>query len=564
EIRDAVRSTLAVGEVTRAAEVEQAYDEGFEASLRRTILDRWRELTGRLGKIDDMVDDLRRRTSELLSRRVEELRGHDDRAILDSIGEGGLARALGRLHRLRSRCRDLFQKHETERREREELAGRHAIPELRPLAGARAALLAAGRDKPDPMPLRLGAALLGAFAPVLGAPVAHALAYLADLHVSGGLAEALLGPLAPVTGGLALWLPAWALLRWHLTRRTAAVRAAQERLAESAERILQGTGRPLASEPPASIRSFLDARLELTGAVAARGFARHVLERVLADTHLAERLRRSIEIQGQTLQHRAEDLGVRATLDAGEQGEEDLERLLVGHGLDRSERLISADGLRRYFHQVIRQPADLQAELTCFVPAAGGIERWRTEACLADTEAILAFCRHTFRGVVDEAIWAQPFFREDVARSLERFVERCYSNLGFGAEFRGYEGLDPDGVPVLADAALVLHRELARVYAPSTRTLEVRRAEIRPNAAYMLSLVQGIRVHSLRNLKRFESFHDRPRMPDDRAFPLSQETPEDRSHRPVNLLSGLEEVTRERSRALLGRPVGFPAEGDRD
>jgi hypothetical protein len=117
---------------------------------------------------------------------------------------------------------------------------------------------------------------------------------------------------------------------------------------------------------------------------------------------------------------------------------------------------------------------------------------------------------------------------------------------------------------VLADAALVLHRELARVYAPATRTLEVRRAEIRPNAAYMLSLVQGIRVHSLRNLRRFESFHDRPRMPDDRAFPLTQESPEDRSHRPVNLLSGLEEFTRERSRALLSRPAEPMEEVDLD
>lgn len=564
ETREAVLAALAVGEGTRSAEVEEAYDEAFEVALRRRILERWRELTGRLGRIDDMVDDLRRRTSELLSRRVEELREHDDRAILDSIGEGGLARALGRLHRLRSRCRDLFQEHETARREREELAGRHAIPELRPLAGARAALLAAAREKPDPAPLRLGAALLAGLALVLGAPVAHAVGYLADLHLEGGMGEALLGPLAPVTGGLALWLPAWGLLRWHLARRTRAVRAAQEGLAGAAERILQGSGRPLATEPPTSIRSFLEARLELTGAVAARGFARHVLERVLADTHLAERLRRSIDIQGQTLKRRAEDLGVRATLDAGERGEEDLERLLAGNGLDRSERLISADSLRRYYLQVIRQPGDLQAELTCFVPAAGGIERWRTEACLADTEAILAFCRHTFRGIVDEAIWAQPFFREDVARSLERFVERCYSNLGFGAEFRGYEGLDPDGVPVLADAALVLHRELARVYAPATRTLEVHRAEIRPNAAYMLSLVQGIRVHSLRNLRRFESFHDRPRMPDDRAFPLSQESPEERSHRPVNLLSGLEEFTRERSRALLGSPAEPRGEADLD
>lgn len=556
EAGEAVLAALSLGEATPFAEVEEAYGEAFEAALRRLILGRWRELTGRLGRIDDMVDDLRRRTGDLLGRRVRELREHSDRTILESIGEGGLARALGRLHRLRSRCRDLFHEREAERRELADLAKRHAIPELRPLAGARADLLAAAREKPDLVPLRTGAGLLATFALILGAPVAQAVAYLADLHLRGGVIEALLGPLAPLTGGLVLWLPAWALLRWHLRRRTRAVRAAQDRLAGVAGRILRGTGRSLAAEPPTSIRSFLEARLELTGAVATRGFALHVLERVLADTHLAERLRRSIDVQRQILLRRAEDLGVRSILDAGERGEENLERLLGGHGLDRSERLISADSLRRYYRQVIRQPADLQAELPCFVPAAGGIERWRTEACLADGERILDYCRHTFRGIVDEAIWAQPFFREDVAGSLGRFVERCYSSLGFGAEFRGYEGLDPDGVSLLADATLVLHRELARVYSPATRTLSIRKAEIRPNAAYMLSLVQGIRVHSLRNLRRFESFHDRPRMPDDRAFPVTQETREDLSHRPVNLLSGLEGFTRERSRALLGPAAG--------
>ena len=573
EARGIVTSALAISAGTRTAEVEEAYGASFETGLRRHVLGRWRDLTGKLGKTDDLVDDLRRETSGLLSRRLRELRRHSDRTILESIGVGGLARALGRLHQLRSRCRDLFQEHEGQRRERERLATRHAIPELHPLTGARETLLARAREKPDLAPLRLGAAVLGLLALVLGAPLAHGVAYLTDLHLRGGLAEALLGPLAPITGGLLLWLPAAAALRWHLRRRTRAVVEARERLADTADRLLRGTGQPLAVEPPTSVRSFLEARLELTAAVATRGFALHVLERILADTHLAERLRRSIDVQHQALARRAEDLGVRSTLESGEPGEADLARLLEGHGLDRSERLIGADSLRRYYHQVIRQPADLQAELPCFVPAAGGIERWRTDACLADTEAILGYCRWTFRGIVDEAVWAQPFFREDVARRLREFVGRCYSNLGFGAEFRGYEGLDPDGVPVLADAALVLHEELARVFedarekaapfAPITRTLDVRQAEIRPNAAYMLSLVQGIRVHSLRNLRRFESFHDRVRMPDDRAFPLTQETREELVSRPVNLLSGLETFAEERSRRLLGEGPAPAGGGER-
>lgn len=554
-LRTSIVGALTVTERTSTADVEAAYDERFETGLRRRVLERWHALTGRAGRVDDRIDALRRETTHLLDLRVRELREHGDEAILESIGEGGLTRALGRLHTLRVRCQETFRERETARRACEDLARRHAIPELSPLSDARAELLATARAKPDVAPMRLGALLLAALVLVLGGPVAQGVAYWSGLHRDGGLAEALLGPLGPVTGGLAIGLPAIALLRWWLRRRTRAVTEARDRLGEAAERLLRGAGLPVDREPAPSIRSFLEARVELTAAVATRGFALHVLERLLADTRLAERLRRSVDVQRQTLARRAEDLGVRSPADGGE---DDLGALLEGHGEDRSERLIGADSLRRYYRQVMRHPADVEAELPSFVPAAGGIARWRTEACLADTDKVLDYCRWTFRGIVEEAVWAQPFFRDDVARRLGEFVARNESNLGFAAEFRGYEGLDPDGVPVLADATLLLHPELARVFAEacqderirSHRTLQVKQAEIRPNAAYMLSLVQGIRVHSLRNLRRFESFHERARMPDDRTFPLTQETREP-DERPLNLLSGLEETSRRRTRALL-------------
>jgi hypothetical protein len=54
----------------------------------------------------------------------------------------------------------------------------------------------------------------------------------------------------------------------------------------------------------------------------------------------------------------------------------------------------------------------------------------------------------------------------------------------------------------------------------------------------MLSLVQGIRAHSVHNLKRSESFHDRRQMPDDRSFALSGR---DESVTPINHLTGYED-----------------------
>jgi hypothetical protein len=130
--------------------------------------------------------------------------------------------------------------------------------------------------------------------------------------------------------------------------------------------------------------------------------------------------------------------------------------------------------------------------------------------------------------------------------------------MGFGAKFVGYEGLDPDGISIPACASLVLAPGLAPVFEearhrqgapPTTETLEVLKHEVRPNAAYMLSLVQGIRAHSVRNLRRFESFHDRVHMPDDRTFPLAQEE-EHGGPATINHLSG-HRALGERLRTLL-------------
>jgi hypothetical protein len=130
--------------------------------------------------------------------------------------------------------------------------------------------------------------------------------------------------------------------------------------------------------------------------------------------------------------------------------------------------------------------------------------------------------------------------------------------MGFGAKFIGYEGLDPDGVHVSACASLVLAPGLAPLFErarhqegapPTTETLQVVTAQVRPNSAFMLSLVQGIRAHSVRNLRRFESFHDRVHMPDDRTFPLAQEE-EHGTPATINHLSGHRDLG-ERLRLLL-------------
>lgn len=539
---------------TPAREILTRFDETLEVSLYQQIQDRWSELAGRQGRVDDLVDDLRLGVSRFLSKALERVRQHSDRLIEDYAGAGGLKAAQAGFHLLRASTRDIFQREEERRRACEALSLRHRIPDLSPIQATRHGVAQAALRKPDLDPMHLGLLVWGLLCPVLGAPLSHAVAYLLELNRQPGLFELLLGPGGMVVGGAALFVPAWALARWHLRRRLQAVRDAVQRMAAAVRSLLWGTGRGPAQETQPSIRSFLESRLELTGAVATRGFALRVLERAVADSKLAYRLTRSVDIQLQALSRSSEDLGVRARLVDGADRQEDLRKLFAFRVGEGSDRLIDPEDLESYYRRRIGRREDLPDFMRDLIQEAGGFADWRERACLADSEKVLRYCRRQFEAIASEPISEQHFFADKAGRRLLRFVTRCYSNMGFGAGFKGYEGLDPDNVQLLADAALVVHPVLAGVFQraradnetrlqmPTTETMQVITARIRPNAAYMMSLVQGVRVHSMRNLRRFESFHNRVALPEDRIFPLSHEQQSLGS--PINPLSGYRDVAK--------------------
>jgi hypothetical protein len=226
------------------------------------------------------------------------------------------------------------------------------------------------------------------------------------------------------------------------------------------------------------------------------------------------------------------------------------------------DRLIGPDSLEELFRDRTGGEEGLAEVAPLLIEAGGGFGDWRRSACLSDRERILAFCRARFDSVVSTPVGEQALFAGEAGERLCRFVSRVYPNMGFGAKFVGYEGLDPDGIAIPACASLVLAPGLAPVFEaarrsqgapPTTETLQVIEAGVRPNAAYMLSLVQGIRAHSVRNLRRFESFHDRVHMPDDRTFPLAQEE-EHGTLAIINHLSGHRGMGRELRKLLEGNP----------
>jgi len=538
---------LAISAATTPDEVEEAFDGPFGDALVHRIQDRWHELAEQRGAMDEGVDALRRKASGLLEQARQRVRGLGDRLVVEHASKGGLHLVQSGLTEIEGGARQRLQRCETGRRERQEACRNNGIPSAEPpVHGAREAVVQAAVEKPDLKPVRLGLVAWGLMAPAMGAPIGYALARALDLHLAPNLLELLLGPLAPLTIGALLFLPGWWLLRRHMAKAVTALREAVTELAATAARIMDSAAPEAdASGNEPCVRSFFETRLRLAGALSARAHALRVHEQVVSDNRLAFRLKRSVEVQRHALRRRAEELGVRPAAREDEGPSDDVEGLFSGRWGDRGVGLVHPDRLLEYYGQRYAQPRDLAQEAEVFAESVGGFSSWRQVACLSETDALLGFCRQRFDGLVEEAVGSLPSFEREVGRRLTEFVARHYANIGFPAKFVGYEGLDPDEIHVLADAALVVDGVLARAFdaarkepgaPPTTETMAVIESDVLPNSAWMLSLAQGIRARSIRNLGRFESYLDRAQVPEIIHFPTAG-APEGGTA-PLNQLSG--------------------------
>lgn len=498
-----------VGRCLPQRELLRAFGKDLEDEIWQRVDRLWKQLADRRGRMDDLVEDLRHRVFRQLHSALPKIRQLSD-DNLERIGSHGLPAVLSRLRERRQTALEELQDAEEQRRRGEDLCRRHRVPRKDPLSEARERVVKAAEAKPDCGPQWVGLAAWALQLPATGAFLSALLA-------------AKLGILAPVVGGLASAALVGGLLLLNTERHRRKVEKAVEGLAEAVRHLVAGSGEESLERQAPSLRSFFEMRLALTASLACRGYALHAYEQAAVDERLGHRLQQSVDVQAHRMVRRAETLGVRPA-PPGSEEEDDLRNLFAEGPAGAMEKLIRPQHLRDYYRYRVRPNA---VPVSGFIREAGGFSQWRKAACLADAGRIMSFGRSFFSGVVTKPITELDYFSDAVGHHLRRFVHRNYSNMGFGAKFRGYEGLDPDGVRLVADAALVADQALLAAYRqavdqaqrgaeeegryePSPRTLDTKVYRVRPNAAYMLSLVQGVRAHSVHNLKRFESFHERP------------------------------------------------------
>ena len=519
-----VEDRIIVDTSTVSGDIVDAMDADFEDYLFDRIHDAWRDLSRNRGAMDDMVDQLRRDSAQYLVDTLEAQRHRADHLIEKRAARGGLKSARAEFRRQHERSRSILDGAESNRRRAQQLCGNHDLPDPTPIGGARQRVVDTAQAKPDETPIQIGLLFWAIMAPVLGAPLAHGVARAFDLHQSTGPIEWVLGPAGWVVGGLLLFAPVFVLLRRHLREAVNEVRDAIGELESTVRDVVEGPRHGVFEGRP-SIRSFFAARLRLTAALAERNFADHLHDRVTRDNRLAVRLFQSIEVQQRRLRQRAEALGVRPTsvADSSDRIDDDVQGIFSQRGASADRALLSPKRLIEYYGRHFPTERDVDRRIPEFLERAGGFERWRREACLSDTEALLGFGRDEFVDIVTVPVGAHPAFEDEVGENLAKFVARHYANVGFGARFVGYEGFDSDGMRRLADTSLIVHPRLRSTFEktrrspdaePTTETLDVIESKILPNTAFMLSLVQGINSRSIDNLRRHETFFDRLELPD--------------------------------------------------
>lgn len=532
-----------------------------EASERQMVQTAWGQLTDQGATVDAAFSRMRADASSSAQRDAAENRAAVDKDITDTLlARRGIAAVNGKLRKLLDEAnRGTRDQAEVALRARRACKA-HGVPNAEVLDSTRGAIIEAARAKPDVVPIRvLSWVWLGVLG-VIGAPLLHSIAKWGHLDEAPNGLEMVLGPLAMAPAALFLALPLLALLLRHLRKRTEALQCAVQTHGDAAAALF-------AAESGQSARQFLVKRVEAAREAAWFGYLSVARAGAASDFREVGRLQRSVDATRNALQRQCERRGVRQVRPATELrfAQEDTSRFLSGDHADVRQWLLEGSDVADIYvaqfntaeqernrvdnvaQRIIVASAGTQAESrwsdfgrpvvgrdlwASRIVRTGDVSTWRKEAWLADVDALVeAFSRNfDLLQVADSQL-----HHKLVERNLERFLMSVYSNIGFAAQFRGFEGLDSDDLTVTADARIVLAEGLVggevlgKLRSSGQKTasgtsrprFELAELPLLSPACWLVSFAHDIQIDSLQNLRRFEHHFERARPPEDRLFPYT-------------------------------------------
>ena len=276
-----------------------------------------------------------------------------------------------------------------------------------------------------------------------------------------------------------------------------------------------------------SLESFFHSRAELSLLNKQREYNSNTVEHSKFDQRLGERFQQSVNLQETLLQQHLEELGVRLT--SGNLTEQDPSLLYNVYSAQYNFSLLNPEIIRAHYLQ--HCPADSERfwtdKVRKMLQQLGDLDKWRVEAPLSNTEALLDYGRNEedFRQFVDKPLINQDQkIRDDLFENIINFILTNHPNTGIGADFDGYRGLDNNNIQMVT-CTLVLHEKMQKGLAQeANRVIEqklpleesarkvrtmIQNARvsktIRANSVCLYSISTGISTRIIQNLKRYHT-----------------------------------------------------------
>lgn len=524
-------------------EVMKSYGDEKAVSLQREVIALWQNLSQRQGDMFGYVDEVLRGLSQNIGRKQAQIRRASDEAITEHASDGGLQKSQSLILARKSHALRDLKESESDRQSHLKACEKHDKPSVDGIPKKVESIKDAAEKKAAYFPMmRVGLLIWALLSVAFGLPIIYFIYEQVGFANYDNWLQWILGALAYPLAAAIFTIPAWWLFKRSLTKQVQAIKEEITSLGDSLrDVVMDQSGRSedgtqiIKASDASSIWSFFASRLQFSGTLSQRAYSGLVFEQCETDYQLARRISRSLDAQQALLNRHFEDLGVRQSLAERDGADaDDVTELFMRRSRIPSDSFLEPTAIRAHYKQSVAR-AEWKGRVANFVRETGGLSDWRQRACFSDTAAILEYGRLRFNHLVDQPLTQieDQVLTDEAITNLRQFVERYFANLGFGAKFVGYEGLDPDGIQMVAQATLLVpggfDRAVEKILAQSdnvqdlSRTLDRKQHPILPNTAFMLSLAQDITARSFQNLTRFESALERAEMSAGQMFPWTSE-----------------------------------------
>lgn len=529
-------------------DAERLLEDVFTERNRHQLIDakveeQWKRWVRSAGTFDRDMLDVRRLTTAAGDHARDAVLRSSNALVQDVCIRDGLLSMQAGFEVMQGASRDYLSEAENHREQAEGAVGYYRQPD--PLAltdPAWQALRAAVAEKPDYVPMKIGAWTVAFAATCVLNPLLAA--WLIRVIASWNFVS--MDPLDPpilLLRGLEIMM-FFMILQGTLYLRRLWMAKALERIAAAKREVNAAVDVAVMGSESNSLRPFFDARLKHRWALARQGHALYTWNRVAFDVRLAKNLKRSAEVRRLLLQQEVETYGVRVIAKKSGLDHDEPSRLFRTRVGKERAWLVSPHSVDAWYGEITKnqQPEDVRVSLRAYLDQAKPFAQWRENIPFADG-SLQAFSREFWSDLVDDAVISKErIFRAEAQRNIVAFVTRHVGSIGYGVNFRGYEGFDEDGIEGNKLQFLVPNsfrhefestlRHDSQSYDeasdPARRLSMLEKVkpsfvELRPNAIFLMMSAFGIREASSQNLRRFYSFHEENVLPDAELFPLSSE-----------------------------------------